>query len=57
MAEKILELAKIRPIFRFTLGSERHITVEHLDALLQFGKGQAFQVNLLFLKGLTLKWD
>ena len=44
MAEKILELAKIRPIFRFNI-LEHHITVEHLQAQLQFGKGQQFQVR------------
>jgi hypothetical protein len=43
LAEKILELAKIRPIFRFTLSARHHITIEHLDALLQFGKGAAFE--------------
>jgi len=42
LAEKILELAKIRPIFRFTI-LEHNITIEHLDALLQFGKGEPFQ--------------
>jgi len=42
LAEKILELAQIRPIFRFTLLAH-HITVEHLDALLQFGKGKCFE--------------
>merc|ERR1712106_1082876 len=47
LAEKILELAQIRPIYRFTLIAH-HITVEHLDALLQFGKGKCFEVSHFF---------
>ena len=52
LAEKILELAKIRPIFRFVI-QDMYITIESLEALLQFGSGKPYVVSSYFCFNFT----
>jgi len=42
LSEKILELAVIRPIFRFSV-LDFHFTVESLQSYFQFGNGQKYK--------------
>ena len=44
LSEKILELAKIRPIFRFSI-FDFYFSVQNLETYFQFGNGHKYKVN------------
>ena len=48
LAEKFLELGRIRPVYRFQI-CNLYLSVIQLKSFLQFGKGKDFQV-FIFLK-------
>ena len=45
LAEKILELGKIRPIFRFSI-LDQNLTISSTESYFQFGKGKSYKVNI-----------
>ena len=45
LAEKILELGKIRPIFRFSI-LDQNLTISNTESYFQFGKGKTYKVNI-----------
>jgi len=46
LAEKILELGKIRPIFRFSI-LDQNLTISSTESYFQFGKGKSYKVNTI----------
>jgi len=42
LAEKILELGKIRPIFRFSI-LDQNLTIQSVESYFQFGKGKNYK--------------
>ena len=45
LAEKILELGKIRPIFRFSI-LDQNLTISSTESYFQFGKGKSYKVKI-----------
>ena len=47
LAEKILELGKIRPIFRFSI-LDQNLTISSTESYFQFGKGKSYKVKIFY---------
>ena len=56
LAEKFLELGRVRPVFRFQI-SDLVISVIQLESFLQFGRGSQFKVSVVVYSCSTILYS